>query len=296
MSSGAVAYLPSSQFATIVGSLFLAGVLVWSASYLTSSHTGGGASLAAAPSTTEENWRAALEQIQATAPQLPEAPSQEVTDALLNAAQSNNVTDSVARSLLVNLSSASSQGLGADIPTQESIIASAAAAITPTQPQKTYTQTDLRLIAATKESEHAYGNAVMVALSHHTGATSQATLNAMNEALSYQDSGALSGFPTLQREYRALATELAGVAVPKTLTPLHLQALQALEATAATYDDLAVVLKDPLRGLRGLQQYQLQVSELGRVFTAVGEALNRDGILFTKDEPGAGWALFASDK
>ena len=87
---------------------------------------------------------------------------------------------------------------------------------------------------------------------------------------------------------------LSRVAVPETLAPLHLQAVNAVGLVAASFGDMRAVLQDPLRGLGGMQRYQLKLGEVGRVFTAIAGIFSKNGILFNKDEPGQAWNVFLS--
>src|SRR3989344_8416117 len=120
---GFASYLPSSQFLTTVVSIVAAGGLILGAQYLTQPKNTA-AELATAPeAVATDDWKASLAEVQATAPGLPEAPSENSVSTLLNAAKSSNITDTVARSLFINLSDASAQGLGSDIPTQDKLIA-----------------------------------------------------------------------------------------------------------------------------------------------------------------------------
>ncbi len=286
--------LPSAHFSAIAGSIIVAGGLIVAAQYVTTPH-GSSPELSAAPASQPAgDWRAKLDEIQAQAPGLPEAPSADTVASLLDAARSSNYTDTAARSLLINLTSAQSQGMGNDIPTQEKLIAEATAAVPAAKPKKVYTVQDLRTVPDSKAAEKSYGNQVMVVLGRHTGATSQATLYAVAKATDNNDASALSALPTIQREYDALVEELADVAVPATLAPIHVQILNSLALTAATFADMKLVLSDPLRGLQGIQQYQLQLGAVGRVFTAMAQILNKNGILFNKDEPGAAWSVFVA--
>src|SRR4051812_11812757 len=114
-------YLPSSQFSLIVVSIVLAGVLVFGAQYITKPHAFESQITSANQPAPVDDWQTQLDAIQATAPQLPDTPSAATQQQLLDAAKTNNITDTVARSLLIKLTSANSQGLGADIPTQDKL-------------------------------------------------------------------------------------------------------------------------------------------------------------------------------
>ncbi len=288
-------YLPSVQFSSIAGSIALAAGLVVVAQYVTAPEPAGSVfATPAAADTDAQDWRTALEAIQATAPSLPEAPSENTTQALLAEARNDNFTDTVARSLLVNLSDANAQGLGGDTPTQEKIIADALAQAPTKAAATVHTSGELHLVADTKESKRAYGNAVMTALGKHPDAASQYVLYAVSVATDNRDSSALAPLKHIAQEYGVLIDELSVVAVPKTLGPLHVQILNDFETIVVSLEDLQQILKDPLRGLKGLQAYQLTLGEVGRVLTAVAENLNKNGILFTKDEPGTAWSVFTA--
>jgi len=287
-------YLPSSQFSVVVASIAAAGGLIVGAQYITRPQNTT-PQLSAAPETAvAADWEASLAQVQATQPGLPEAPSEDTVAALIKAAKSDNLTDTVARTLLINLSSASAQGLGADIPTQDKIVALATQAAAPPQAKKTYTQSDLILVDNTPQTQKAYGNAVMTALGKHTEATSNAVLLAVSLAIDNNNPAELSALIRIQTEYEGLVEDLAAVSVPKTFAPLYLQSLNSLGAVAASVEDLQKILNDPLRGLQALKQYQSKLGEVGRVFTSIAEALGKNGILFNKDEPGAAWEVFTS--
>jgi len=287
-------YLPSSQFSVTVASIAAAGGLIIGAQYITRPQNPSAELYAAPEAQSTSDWEAALAQVQATVPSLPEVPNQDTVSALLQAAKSDNLTDTVARTLLVNLSNASSQGLGADIPTQDKIVAMAAQAAAPPQAKKIYSQSDLVLTDNTPQTQKDYGNAVMVVLGRYTGATSQAVLLAVSKATDNNDPAELKALVRIQAEYEGLVEDLASVAVPKTIAPMHMQALNSLGTVAASVEDLQKILNDPLRGLQALKQYQSKLGEVGRVFTSIAEALSKNGILFNKDEPGSAWAVFTS--
>ena len=286
--------LPSAHFSAIAGSIVVAGGLIAGAQYVTAPQNSSPELSAATAGQTGADWKTQLDEIQVQAPGLPDAPSADTVASLLEAAKSANYTDTAARSLLINLSNAQAQGLGSDIPTQEKLIAEATSLVPTAKPKKVYTAQDVAVVSASKDTERAYGNQIMLVLGRHTGATSQATLYAVAKATDNNDASALSALPTIQEEYDALVEELAEVPTPVTFAPLQVQILNSLGAVAATFDDMRLVLTDPLRGLQGLQQYQLQLGAVGRVFTAVAQILNKNGILFNKDEPGAAWSVFVS--
>ena len=286
-------YLPSLQLSVMVVALATAGALVAAAQYAT--HPGPGPQLAAAPTNDvqQEDWQTSLEQIQASSGvSAPAAPSADTVGALLQAAKSPNLTGTIARSLLVSLTAAKAQGLGDDIPTQDKLIADAAAQVEPTNPATTYSSADLTTVPQTNNSLHVYGNAVLKVFATHPDASANTTLLAIGYATDYRDASKLKAFPQIGDAYIALARDLAAVPTPQTLVPLHLQITNDIATMAATYPDMAVVIDDPLRGLKGFQEYQAKANEISRVLTTIAGIFDKNGILFTKDEPGAAWSVF----
>jgi hypothetical protein len=287
-------YLPSAQFALIVGSLLASGGLVVAAQYVTKQPT---VDLSVAKERADQqtaDWQQSLEDIQnASGISLPEAPKQETVDALLKDAETSNLTTSIGRSLLIKLSNAKAQGLGDDIPTQDQLVSDAAAkvgaSITPS-----YTLQDLSSVPQTKDSLYTYGNAVMEIMGNHPQASYEGTLYALGYATDYNDKSKLGDFAARGAAYTALAKELAAIDVPSALRPLHLVVVNDMASSGKTFSDMATLLEDPLRGLGGLQQYQSYTDEAHRVLTTIAENLNKNGILFSKDEPGSAWSALLS--
>lgn len=220
------------------------------------------------------------------------APSPNVVNQFLTAAQSSNLTDTVARTMFVNLSNAKSQGLGDDIPTQDQIVAAAQAQVASVQASVTaYSYADLTIVPASKDSLHAYGNAVMQALSAQPNASEQATLLAIDEIVEGGDTSKASTLATIGAAYKADATALLKVPVPQTIAPLELAAINNLLSTAAAFDSMEAIGSDSVRGLAGLQAYENLMNENANVFISIAQELDKDGILFTKDEPGSAWSV-----
>jgi hypothetical protein len=285
-------YAPSGQFALIAVSILLSGGLVYAAERVT--HPANTASLVADAGTPSDsdNWQAALSQIQAqNASTSFTAPDPQTVGQMLQAAQSDNITDSVGKTLLINLSNAKSQGLGNDIPTQDQIVAAAAAQVAASKP-KTYTTQNLTVVGDTNASLKAYGNAVIQILIDHPNASEKATLLAVSTATDKNDASQLKKLPAINAEYKAILAELLTVPTPKTLSPLHVAVINSYSIIVASYPDMQASLSDPLRGIVGLQTYEAQLDILIRLYTNIAQNLNKDGILFTKDEPGSVWQSF----
>lgn len=291
-------YLPSAKLVSIVLSLALSVGLVFAADRLTNQAAPATTIVAdsAAPATADAGWEAALYAIQAqNASSTFAAPDPNFVNNFLQAAQSPNVTDTVGKTLLINLSNAKSQGLGNDIPTQEQIVAAAAAQIKTQQASPSiYTAADLTIVLVSDSSLRAYGNGVMVALSKHPEASERATLLSIDYAVEGKDKNQGAILASIGAAYKAAATDLLVVPVPQTLAPLHLEVVNNLAHIGATYADMQTIASDPIRGLAGLQTYEALMDGGARVFTNIAQALNKGGIIFTKDEPGSAWSTFIS--
>jgi hypothetical protein len=285
-------YLPSTQFLVIVGSILLSGGLVVAAERFTHLPAAPSSLISGAPAQNlaDPNWQATLSTIQGQT-QMPTLtpPSPDTVNDLLNAAKSDNVTTTVGRSLLVNLSAAKSQGLGSDIPTQDQLVAQARAQIESAGTAHQYTAADLTLSAQNSDALKAYGNAVMAVVTAHPKANYQDTVLAVGKAVDTGSSAALAPLAGIQGEYRALLQALLAVPVPPNMAPLHLKVVNDFAVMVAAYDDMAVALEDPLRGAAGFDIYNSTTDELGRVFINIGQIFAQNGILFTKDEPGSVW-------
>ncbi len=289
-------YLPSPKFVVMVGAIVLSGGLVVGAQYIT--HPPQDNSQLATDTTDIEaaqtaSWQQALQDVEAQSGiKAPEAPNTDTVSSLLNAAQSSNLTTQVGRTLLINLSNANSQGLGQDTPTQDQLVAQATAQINATATSKTYTTADLVVVDQNMASLRAYGNDTMAVLKAHPDASAQNTYMAVGQASDTQNPASLTQLKAIGAAYKAMADGLAATPVPKTLAPLHLQLVNDITAIAAAYPDMETVLTDPLRGLAGVQRYVSLMGEAQRVLTSIAQQLNKDGILFSKDEPGATWSGF----
>ncbi|MBX4192181.1 hypothetical protein KW798_01720 [Candidatus Parcubacteria bacterium] len=285
------AYLPSAQFVLLVGSLFVSAGLIYGAQLVTKPSN---AALNPVGSTgkQDEDWDRTLAEIQSQDPSysLPEAPSDESVSAFLNAAEDANITDTIGRTLLVNLSAAKSQGLGDDIPTQEQLIEQAKQYLPSTAKVKQYTSAQLTIAAPGLDAMHTYGNAVITALSKHPDTQPQRTFVTVGMATDSGDKSYLDGLPRIQKEYEALVAELIATPVPQTLAPLHLQLINDLAHISTLYGDIGTVFTDPIRSLSALQSFQSHSDEVGRVFTTLAQELSKNAILFTKDEPGSAWS------
>ena len=291
------AYLPSAQFTLMTGALVLSVGLVVAADYVTKpkSASFAGAEVATTTVAHSANWEATLYDIQAQqgVGSLPPVPDANTVDALRQAAQTGNLTDSVGRSLLVNLANAKAQGLGDDIPTQTQLINQAAAQLQKnTKPM--YAKSDLTVVADSTSTLRAYGNSLMLTLAQNSKNNVNQTLYAVGYATDHATDSELKKLTSVEKNYRTLVGALLALPVPQTLAPFHLVVVNDFEQIADTYPDIEALVADPLRGLVGLQRYQSIGDEIDRMFINIAQAFGKDGILFSNTDPGRAWSALLS--
>ncbi|MEI7719707.1 MAG: hypothetical protein WCI89_00660 [bacterium] len=292
-------YLPSRQFTLMFSALALSMGLVFAADYITKPETATVSSVVTNADTTiaqNKNWEATLYDIQAQqgVGSLPTPPDQNTVSGLLQAAQTSNLTDSVGRTLLVNLANAKGQGLGDDIPTQNQLIAEATAQLKKnTKPA--YTLADLTVAPTATSTLHTYANQLLITLAQNSKDNKvYKTLYAVGYAADHQTDSELVKLKSVEAEYRALIADLRALPVPQTLAPFHLALVNDIEQIADTYPDIESLTTDPLRGLAGLQRYRSLSDETDRMFINIAQTITKSGILFTSSEPGRAWSTLAS--
>ncbi|MES2006570.1 MAG: hypothetical protein V4436_00510 [Patescibacteria group bacterium] len=282
--------LPSTQFMLLAGSIAASGALICGA-YTVTHYKPTPSTVAVSTDTQNADWKQALEDIQAQSPlnRAPQAPSADTVDKFLRAAESSNLTDTVARTLFINLSSATAQGLGSDIPTQDALVAEATQKIEQERGAPAYTTANLNLVTDSPLAMRTYGNRVMAAILAHPSATMRQTYSILTLGVESGDSSKLVGLKNVGNEYTAIAEELVTLPTPKTLAPLHLSVVNNLSRMGQSYPDMQKIVSDPLRGMAALQIYQSLADETSRVFTSIATTFSKNGILFNKDEPGVTW-------
>jgi hypothetical protein len=288
-------YLPSTQFVVIVGSIVVSGGLVVAAQKITSPAEVTNTLTASSQTVPTGDWLAALREIEGQDVGAPPATTTAATfNALLTAAASSNITDTVARSLLINLTEAKSQGLGSDIPTQDKLIAQALDQAQKTRSAPTYSATDLTLSSNSAAAQKEYGNAVIRLISKYPTTNFNNVVYVIGQAGSKEDPKELEPLNEIQQGYQSLARDLLKTPVPPTLAPLHLQTINDLVDMAGTMDDIDTLFTDSVRSLGGLELYQALNNETIRVFISIAQSFKQNGILFNADEPGSAWSAFLS--
>jgi len=289
-------YLPSTQFSVIALSLLISVGLVYAADLVTKPPQKATVAVDTEGSSATQadvDWQTSLAAVQAqSGVTSPAAPDQTTVDGLLQAAKDSNVTDTISRSLLVNLTSAESQGMGSDIPTQDQLVTQALAQIPSTPSNITpYTSDDLTIVNDSTAALHDYGNAVMNIFLTDSDQEYAKTLVIIDAITTSNDESKVPLFQPIKKKYQLIATALAAVPVPKTLEPFHLELVNDYIKLAANYDGLSMLVSDPIEGLTSVQQYNSLTQDAEQMFINIAQSLDKNDILFSKDEPGATWAV-----
>lgn len=289
------AYLPSAQFAVIVAALAISGVLVYAASYYTHPHYAPAGTLAtdAGGSATTGgaiDWKSQFGNSTAF------ADSQTLADTaqkLIGAAKTNNLTDTLGRSLLLNTASLQGQGISASTDAQSQVVASALSQIQGTATAAAaYTAADFTVVADSKDSLHAYGNALANAVGVHTAADYTAIMIAVGLMVDNGDKTQIGKLSAAASDYAALAKDIRAFPTPASLSSLALAAANNYAKMGKACTDMQSILTDPVLGLASIQQYDALAAQNGQVFTQIALVLQKNAILFGKNEAGAAWSKF----
>lgn len=290
--------LPSRRFTFVVGALVLSAGLIVGARIVTTPAKAPTATevTSVANSPASQDWQKTLKDIQDRSPlnKAPQGPTTDKVQELLNAATSDNLTDTVARTLFVNLSAAKAQGLGNDIPTQDTLIADAVEKINNTKPANRYNEASLLVVENNKDTMRAYGNAFMQTIARHPEANFGRAIYTIATSTDNADPARLAPLKGIGEGYGALADDLAELEVPKSLAPFHLKIINNFALIATSFPDIEKLYTDPLRALAAYQRYDALNNETYRLFINIAQNLSQNGILFTKDDPGSAWSSLAS--
>ena len=293
-------YLPSGQFTTVTISIAAAVGLIYAATYITQQKQSESSNLQTenipTQTASQGDWATSLSAVQAQSGVIAPTSTTDTANALRQSVQGSNLTDTISKTLLINLTDAQSQGLGADATTQAQIVQQAVDQINTTRQTPAHTQNDLVIVDDTTSALHTYGNALISTITKDSGNNGNATIAALGLATDKNDPSQLDVLKRIEANYRLQASDVVRLPVPRSLAGLHLQLINTLVQIADTYPDMEQLIADPLRGLSALQRYQALSGAAWNVFISTAQILVKDGIIFNKDEPGDAWSSIASSQ
>lgn len=117
----------------------------------------------------------------------------------------------------------------------------------------------------------------------------------LKDAVEDNDDTVFPHILSLAEGYRASATGLAAIPVPRELTEDDLALINALARVSGITEDFARVRSDPMVTMLALQQYPEAVLDLGKAFIRIARVYKSAGITFVKGEPGASFVNLIAD-
>lgn len=288
-------YLPSGQFGAMLGALVMSAGLIAAASQTYPSTAQLYASQTAAADLAEANprWQNAF--IGNTVPQDMAALQAQASE-MSAAVQGGNLTESIAKSLVINTFALEGQGIADSSYSQDQIVeqmlAQAASNQKPLPP--TYSQTDVALSSNSKKHLYTYGNALPKIFSAHPRASEAAALLPVATAVDRNSAAPLAQLTTIAREYRALAAAIVRLPTPPIFTPAAMSLANNYVAMAAAAEEMMHLHDDPVRGMLGLQNFKTLSNQNISLLLSVGVSLKNSGIVYGKSEPGIAWSALTS--
>lgn len=320
-------YLPSRHFSLLVGSFVLAGLLVYGASFF-----GKGGTVDSFVATSERSniggadsdadgladWEEAIrgtnrdnpdsdedgtldkEEIELGRNPLKAGPNDSTVSKedekfiadLIAAASSTNLTEGVSQTLFAKYIQARKDGSSGDSQTQEQLVQDSIANANVPLRGKMYTIADLTVTNNENETIKTFANTSVRIMRAYPDATFAETVRALSIAIDNNDPRAKERLLTIGRAYQNTARDLAKVPVPESYAQIYLKCINVLENAGASFEDMAVVIEDPVRAVAGLKNYNIMITIGTEFFANIAADMVRKNISFKKDDPGVEWQLY----
>jgi hypothetical protein len=280
-------YLPSARFTTVLGALLISGAIVGGTNYYVHPPEKMG-TLQASPSGID--WQ---QEFASSSEYSQDNLISEEASKLVQQSATNNLTETIGRSIFINVSAAAGQGSADSPTTQDQIIQDSLQQIQTSQQKAIvlYDVSDLSAVPDTSASLHDFGNALQTTLNNHLQATYQNTMYQVALATDNDDATPLSKLPAIAADYHALAKDIIALPVPVSLESYSLTIANNYAQMGNAALTLKDVLSDPVAGLTALQTYTNFYANNTQMFINIGNTFQKNAILFSKDEPGAIWSV-----
>jgi hypothetical protein len=323
-------YFPSKQFVFLVGSIVLAGVIIYGASLLGKGKTMkevvslsttkplADQTMADSDGDSLPDWEEAVrgtdphkadtdndstpdgEEVHTGRNPLKTGPDDSLASEenekfvadLLAAASSTNMTDNLSRTLFAEYLGARNAGMSGDAAQQQQVVNDLISKANVGLKGRTYTQKDLITVGNDEKSTHAFANASALAIRRHPSATFMNTINMLSLAIDNQDENAVAKLKAIGKEYRALARDLAEIPVPAGSAATYLKGINALESAGASFEDITYVTEDPVRAVAGIKNYNVLLTIGTQSFVLIAHDIIVNGVRFVNGEPGTDWYQF----
>ncbi len=285
-----VSIMPSGRFVSLAGALLVSAVLIFAVYSLTQPSHSHKATLevdASASVADNNSWQQefASSSIVQNANDLDTQAQQ-----LIQAASTSNLTDSIGRALVINYAAAQGQGLGSDQFTQGKIAQQALSQIQGAQTLAAhYSASDITTVPSSAATLYTYGNALIKTIMAHPQTSFNSTMTAVGLVADHSNPTTIAKISAIQKEYNALAKDVANLPTPATLVGF---AAQLANDYADMGDSVAVmqgISIDPTKGLLGMQDYNVLYTSNQQLFVNIGAVLRGQGIIFNKNDTGVIW-------
>jgi len=184
---------------------------------------------------------------------------------------STNVTATLSKTLFANFMTLQSSG-GLNSASQETLINNTLANVDPGSIPPKYTIADISVVTSNVSSLRLYGNQLAKTLSDFNAKMSSVQSNDM----------ALSS-------YQAMMETVRKISVPGTLGLIHLQILNNLNVAYQSLSVLNNYQNDPAKALIAMNTFKKNGDSAKELFKSIADELEKNGIIFTTNEPGNIW-------
>ncbi len=154
------------------------------------------------------------------------------------------------------------------------------------KPAKSYTESDIILAKSDDvASLHAYGNALATVVeAHNDGSESEIVI--FERALENEDEKDLASLEDRVKRYASMITGFKATPSPKSLVPIHLKLLNALEELRGSVEGMSRALTDSIHALSAASAYPPAVNNLTDAFILLASFLKEGRVTFGEEEPG----------
>jgi len=315
-------YLPSRQFSFILGSLLIAGLIIYGASLLGKGKSLNSISLTPTetsrdianldtdkdalpdweegvrgtnPNKTDTDDDGTNDGDEVSAGRNPVKPSPDdnlvseqetlMLQQLIAAASSSNLTDSVSKGIFAQY--VASKQKGASATAQGDAVMNAIAKASLPLKGKIYKISDLNVVNLTDEtSVRNFSNTMIRVLDAYPGARFPNVISMLTTSVDRGDARANVRLTQIGADYRSMARDLAKIPVPTQFSQNYLGLINSLENAGASLDDLSHLSDDPVRATAGLQNFTKMSSIGTNNLVQLTLIIMKTGIKFGRAEPG----------
>lgn len=156
---------------------------------------------------------------------------------------------------------------------------------------KKHTRAELNIIPADETSIREYGNEIVTIMNRHSK-KSESELAILGRAIETNNPDVLNDLAPIQIGYENITADTLHIEVPSELALQHVNLLNAYEAVTFDIQAMQLAFSDPLYALARIRLYPEDVNNLVLVLKEIAGTLDAQGIVYTKDEPGAFFYIF----